>query len=368
MSKQVYIVAAKRTPFGAFGGKLKNMTATQLCTLSSKSALASGKVDPSLVDSVFVGNVAQTSMDAAYISRHVQLSCKIPIEVPALTINRLCGSGFQSVINGFQDILLGDSSISLCAGAENMSQSPLSVYGHDARFGIPLGNGMNLQDTLWSALTDHHIQTPMGMTAENLASKYNITRQECDTFALRSQMLWKEANLAGNFTAEMSPIELKIKGQVVVMETDEHPREVSLEKMGKLTSVFKKGGTVSAANASGICDGAGSILLASEEAIKEHNLVPMCRIVSYGIAGVDPSIMGIGPVPAIQQALKKANLTIEDMDRIEINEAFAAQFLVSYWNNMYLILCIINRLVKKNLDLIWILPIRMVKIESSNLY
>lgn len=327
MAKNIYIVGAKRTPFGAFGGKLMKVSATELCATSSKAALSAGNIDPSIVDSVFVGNVAQTSDDAAYIARHVQLKSDIPIETPALTVNRLCGSGFQSIVSGVQDILLGDSSVSLCGGSENMSQSPLAVYGHQSRFGVNLGAGMNLQDTLWSALTDKFTNTPMGVTAENLAEKYNITREEADEFAHRSQKTWAEAQKGGHFDAEIAPIDVKGRKGVETMLVDEHPREVSLEKMAKLKPVFKKDGTVTAANASGICDGAGSVVVASEDAVKQHGLKPLARVVSYGIAGVDPSIMGIGPVPAIQLALKHAGLTLDDMDRIEINEAFAPQFI-----------------------------------------
>ena len=327
MPRTVYIVAAKRTPFGAFGGKLKDLTSTELCVESSKAALTAGQIDPSIIDSVFVGNVLQTAEDAAYIARHVQLKSDIPIDKPALTVNRLCGSGFQSIVSGVQDISLGEAQVSLCGGSENMSQAPLSAWGHQARFGVNLGAGMNLTDTLWSGLTDKHTNTPMGITAENLAEKYNITREDADAFAHRSQSLWAAAEKGGHFTAEMAPIEIKGRKGSETMSSDEHPREVAMDKMAKLKPVFKKDGTVTAANASGICDGAGTVIVASEEAVKAHGLKPISRIVSYGIAGVEPKIMGIGPVPAIQQALQRANLSLDDMDRIEINEAFAPQFI-----------------------------------------
>lgn len=329
--RQVYIVAAKRTPFGTFGGTLKDLTATQLCVESSRAALRAGSIDPSLVDSVFVGNVLQTADDAAYMARHVQLQSNIPKDKPALTLNRLCGSGFQSVISGVHDVMLGEAHVSLCGGSENMSQAPLSAWGHHARFGTQLGAGLNLTDTLWSGLTDKHTNTPMGITAENLAIQYHITREEADAWAHRSQTLWANAEKAGYFNAEMAPIEIKLKKgtttKTKIMSSDEHPRQVTMDKMATLPPVFQKNGTVTAANASGICDGAGTIIVASEEAVKQHDLKPMSRIVSYGIAGVEPTIMGIGPVPAIQQALKRANLSLNDMDRIEINEAFASQFI-----------------------------------------
>lgn len=332
MFRDIYIVAAKRTPFGAFGGSFKNFSATELATVASLGALKSSSnknnnILPSQIDSVFVGNVLQSSVDAAYISRHVQLKCDIPREKPALTINRLCGSGFQSIVNGLQDIQLGQSEVSLCAGTDNMSQAPLAVYGQDARFGVNLGLGMNLKDTLWSGLTDELIKTPMGITAENLAEKYSITRQDCDEYAVRSQQAYKVAHDAGVFKAEIEPVELSAKKKTIIVENDEHPREVAIEKLAKLPSVFKKDGTVTAANASGICDGAGAVIVASEEAVKKHGYTPLARIVSYAIVGVDPTIMGIGPVPAMNLALERANLTMADMDRIEINEAFAAQYL-----------------------------------------
>ncbi|OQS07368.1 3-ketoacyl-CoA thiolase, mitochondrial [Thraustotheca clavata] len=323
----VFIVAAKRTPFGAFGGKFKSVTATDMCVHATKAALQSIDLDPKLVDTVIVGSVAQTSKDAAYLARHVQLKSGMPIESPALTINRLCGSGFQSIINGMHEIKLGEASIAVCGGAESMSQAPLVVFGDKARFGVPLGAGLNMEDSLWSALTDTYAKCAMGVTAENLGAKYEITREQCDEFALRSQTLWGKANEAGEFKDEIAPYELKVKGKLEVFDTDEHPRATTIEKLGKLKPVFKENGLVTAGNASGIADGAGSVILASEEAVKQHGLTPLARVVSYGVSGVDPTIMGIGPVPAIQQALKRANLKLEDIDLLEINEAFAAQYL-----------------------------------------
>lgn len=327
IAKNIYIVAAKRTPFGNFGGKLKDISATDLCAEAAKAAIAAAKLDPSLIDAVQVGNVSQTSSDGAYISRHVGLKAGVPIEKPALTINRLCGSGFQSVIGGIHEILLGEAEITLAGGAENMSQAPLAVYGNQARFGVGLGAGLNLQDTLWSALTDSYSKTPMGITAENLAEKYGITREECDTFGLRSQTLWAQANAAGHFDAEIAPVDVKVGRNIEKFTTDEGPRQVTLEKLAKLKPVFKKDGVVTAGNASGISDGAGAVILASEDAVRQHNLTPLARVVSYQVSGVDPSIMGIGPVPAIRGALARAGLTINDIDIFDINEAFAAQWL-----------------------------------------
>lgn len=327
LTKNIYIVAAKRTPFSNFGGKLKDVSATELGAHAARAALAAGNIDPALVDAVQVGNVAQTSADATYLARHVGLKAGVPIESPALTVNRLCGSGFQSVIGGVQDILLGDAQIVLTGGAENMSQAPLAAYGNHARFGVKLGAGLNLVDTLWAALTDSHSNTPMGITAENLAVKYGITREQSDEFGLRSQTLYAQAHAAGHFDAEIAPIEVKAGRNVEMLTADEGPRQTTLEKLAKLKAVFKKDGVVTAGTASGITDGAGAVVLASEDAVRQHNLKPLARIVSYQVSGVDPTIMGIGPVPAIRGALARAGLQISDIDIFDINEAFAAQWL-----------------------------------------
>lgn len=328
MLKNIYIVAAKRTPFGAFGGLLKDLSATELGVSSTKAALSAGKIDPSLVDACYFGNVVQSNKDAAYLARHVALMSGMAVPTPALTINRLCGSGFETVILGSNAISLNQASIVVCGGTENMSNAPFSVDGNSVRWGVALGKGLNMQDMLWAGLTDSYAGTPMGITAENLATKYNITREDCDNFAIRSQTLWKKAKDAGHFDLEMAPIEVKGKKGPVLVDTDEHPRpETVLEKIGKLKPVFAKDGVVTAASSSGICDGAGTIILASEEAVKEHQLTPLARLVSFNVVGCEPSQMGIGPVPAIQNALKMAGLTLNDMDRIEVNEAFAAQFL-----------------------------------------
>ncbi|KAJ6662951.1 hypothetical protein lerEdw1_010772, partial [Lerista edwardsae] len=322
----VFIVSAKRTPFGAYGGLLKDLTATDLTEVAARSALAAGKVSPEIIDSVVVGNVMQSSADAPYIARHVGLRVGVPVAVPALTVNRLCGSGFQSIVNGSQEICLKESEVVLCGGAENMSQSPYSL--RNVRFGTKFGVDLKLEDTLWAGLTDLHIKTPMGVTAENLAAKYNITREDCDRYALKTQQRWKAAHEAGRFNAEMAPIEVKAKKGKQSMERDEHPRpEATPEQLGKLPTVFKKDGTVTAGNASGVCDGAGAVIIASEEAVKKHSLTPLARIVAYHSAGCDPNIMGIGPVAAITEALKKAGLSLKDMDLVEVNEAFAPQYL-----------------------------------------
>jgi acetyl-CoA acyltransferase 2 len=325
--KGIFIVAGKRTPFGAFGGKLKELTATDLCEVSSKAAISAANLDPAAIDSVFVGNVIQSAADAAYISRHVGLRCGLRIEVPALTLNRLCGSGFESVIQGAETIELNRGKIVLCGGTENMSQAPFCADGNSIRWGVALGQGPQLRDSLWSGLTDSHVKLPMGLTAENLANQYQISRQDCDEFSLRSQTLWASANAQKFFHAEISPVEVKGKKGHEIVDTDEHPRTTSLEKLATLKPVFQKNGTVTAGSASGICDGAGSIIMASEDALKLHNLVPLARLVAWDRVGCDPSIMGIGPVQAIQRVLQYANLKLDDIDLVEINEAFAAQTL-----------------------------------------
>ncbi|CAI5730313.1 unnamed protein product [Hyaloperonospora brassicae] len=325
--KTVYVVAAKRTPFGSFGGTLKHITATDLCAHAARATLAAAALDPALVDTVQVGNVAATSPDGAYIARHVQLKADVPQDKPALTVNRLCGSGFQSVVGGLHEVLLGHAEIALCGGAENMSQSPMAVYGHDARFGVSLGAGLHLQDTLWAALTDSYVQTAMGMTAEHLAAQYGISREACDAMGLQSQTRWAHAHASGWLEAEVAPLEVQVGRRTETFAVDEAPRVVDRAKLAKLKPVFKPDGVVTAGNASGIADGAGAVLLASEGAVKQHGLEPLARVVSYQVSGVDPKIMGIGPVPAITGALKRAGLNKSDIDMYDINEAFAAQWL-----------------------------------------
>lgn len=325
--KGVFIVGAKRTPFGTLGGKFVKTTACDLQVVASKAALAAANVKPELVDTVNIGNVlANSSSDGAFLARHTLLKSGIPQEKPALQVNRLCGSGFQAVVNGCQDIQTGAARISLTGGADNMSQAPYTV--RNIRFGSPLGVSPVLEDSLWLGLTDTYCKLPMALTAEKLGAQCKITRDEVDAFALRSQQLWTKAQEAGRFNEELCPVSIKVKGKMEEVTMDEHPRpKTTIESLKKLPTLFKENGLVTAGSASGICDGAGAIVLASEEAVKEHNLKPLARVVSYSTVGVDPSIMGIGPVPAIQMALKVAGKTLDEMDLIEINEAFGAQAL-----------------------------------------
>jgi len=327
LSRGIFVVAAKRTPFGTFGGSLKTKTPTELSVIASNAAIQSCGISPSDISSVCIGNVLSASApDAPYLSRHVALKCGLPVPTPALIVNRLCGSGFQSIVNGCQEILAGDSAVVLTGGTDSMSACPYAV--RDIRFGTKLGSDPTLEDMMWTSLTDRLSGTPMGVTAENLAEKYNVTREDCDNFALRSQQTWAAAAEKGHFKDEVAPIMLKIKKKDVEMSLDEHPKpKTTLEGLAKLPAVFKKGGVVTAGGASGICDGAGAVIIASEEAVTKHGLTPLARILAYGVAGCEPTIMGIGPVPAIQAMLGKAGISLGQVDQIEINEAFAAQAL-----------------------------------------
>ena len=322
----VYIVDGARTAFTEFGGSFAKVDATTLGTATAIEAMSRSNVKPEQVDHVIYGNVIHTGKNASYIARHIGLNAGVPQEVPALTLNRLCGSGMQSIVSGAQHILVGDADIVLAGGAENMSQSPYSNY--EQRFGgSKLGN-LQFEDMLQATLTDQYTGTGMGMTAEKLSEQYSISREEQDAFAVESNLRAAKAVEDGIFAEEIVPIEVKYRKKSVLVDKDEHIKpDVTEERMAELRPAFKKDGTVTAANASGINDGAASVVIASEKAVNEHGLKPIARIVSWGVAGVDPTIMGIGPVPAIRQALERANLTVEDIDVIEINEAFAAQYL-----------------------------------------
>jgi len=328
LPREIWIVGAKRTAFGTFGGALKDLSATDLAVEASKAALAQAKVAPEDVNHVVFGNVQQTSPDAIYHARHVGLRAGVPVAVPALTVNRLCGSGFQAVVSGAEQIILGDAEIVLVGGAENMTQAPHVIRGARQGQGFAFGKAPALEDTLWSALTDSYTGMPMAITAENLAEKYGISREECDAYALRSQKAWAAADAAGWFKAEITPLTLKTRKGPVVFERDEHPRpDATAEGLAKLSPVFKKDGTVTAGNASGICDGAAALVLASREAAERRGLTPLARVVQWGVAGCDPKLMGIGPAPAIRGALDRAGLKLADLDLIEVNEAFAPQYL-----------------------------------------
>jgi acetyl-CoA acyltransferase 2 len=326
LTKSVVIVAAKRTPFGTMLGALTGQSANDLAVHASKAALEQCGIDKKDVGHVIVGNVMQTSADAIYCARHVGLKAGLPIETPALTVNRLCGSGFQAIVNGAEQLLLGETQAVLVAGTENMTQSPFILRG--ARQGWQFGKAPPVEDSLWTALTDSYVNTPMAVTAENLAVKYGITRAQCDELALSSQQRWAQANEAGRFKSEIAVMELPGKKGPTVFAVDEHPRPQStLETLGRLAPVFKKDGVVTAGNASGICDGAAALVLVTEDFAKQKGMKPLARLVQWGVAGVDPNIMGIGPAPAIRSALSRAELKQGDVDLFEVNEAFAPQYL-----------------------------------------
>lgn len=326
MSDSIVIIAAKRTPIGTLQGALKSLTANELGALAAKSAIAESGTDASQIDHVVVGNVLQSSSDAIYCARHVGLYAGAPIEAPALTVNRLCGSGFEAIVEGARQLMLGEATLVLAGGTENMSQAPHVLRG--GRDGWAFGRSPQLEDSLAAALTDSYCKAPMGITAEKLAELHGLTRDDCDAHAKRSQDRYAAAQDAGFFAREIVPVEIVTKKGVTVVSKDEHPRAgTTLEALAKLAPVFKKEGVVTAGNASGINDGAAMLVLCKESYASEHSLKPLAKIVSWGIAGVDPSVMGIGPVPAIRQALAKAKLTLADMDLVEVNEAFAAQYL-----------------------------------------
>merc|ERR1712001_719678 len=327
LKQGIFVVAAKRTPFGTFGGALKSHTPTDLQVHALAAAMKAGNVQPDMVDSVVVGNVlTAAAADCPYVARHTALRAGLRLETPANTVNRLCGSGFQAIVNGCQDIALGDAQVVMTGGTDNMSACPYAV--RDIRFGTKLGSDPKLEDMMWASLTDLHTKTPMGVTAENLAVKYELTRDEVDDFAIRSQQTWGVANEKGVFADEIVPVSIKTRKGMVEMTTDEHPKPKTLkEQIAKLPPVFKKGGVVTAASASGICDGAAAVVVASESAVKEQGLTPLARVVGYGLAGCEPTIMGIGPVPATRAMCTSTGIGLDDVAEIEINEAFGAQTL-----------------------------------------
>ncbi len=326
MSETLVFIGGKRTPFGANGGSLKGINPSDLSVAASKAALEQAKVKPDEIDHVIFGNVLHSAADSIYTPRHTGLKLGIPIPVPALGINRLCGSGFQVVVEAFHQMLAGDSKIALVGGVENMSMAPYVVRG--ARWGMKMGN-QELEDSMVQSLTDSYTGSPMGITAENLATQYKISRAECDEFALRSQKLCKEAIAAGRFADEIAPfITTDRKGAPLTISADEHPKpETTMETLQKLKSVFKKEGTVTAASASGIVDGAAALVVTTASEAAKRGSKPLGRMISYGIAGCDPKIMGIGPVPAAKIALERAGMKLDQMDLIEVNEAFAPQTL-----------------------------------------
>ena len=325
MNKDIYILGGARTPMAEYAGKLKDISALDLGATAARAAMERTGVKPESIDHVVFGNVLQTSSDAVYGARHVGLKAGLPIEVPALTVNRLCGSGIQAAISGGQLIQLGEADVVLTGGMESMSQAPHVIRG--LRSGLRLGQGQ-LEDTLWSALLDTHCGCTMAGTAENCAAKYSISREEQDRYAIRSQQLADKAWREGRFKDEVVPVELKSRKGSEMFAQDDHMRpDTTMEGLANLPAAFSKNGCVTAGNASGIVDGGAALLIASENGVKKHGLKPLARLTHWAYVGVEPTLMGMGPAPATRMVLEKAKLTLKDIDLIEVNEAFAAQYL-----------------------------------------
>jgi acetyl-CoA acetyltransferase family protein len=325
-TRDVVFLSGVRTPFGTFGGSLKDYTAVDLTVVAAKAAIERAGVTPEDVQHSIFGNVLQTTSDTIYFARHVALKAGCSIETPALTVNRLCGSGFQAIISGAQEILLGQADLCLVGGGESMSQAPHIARG--LRWGAQLGRSPVLEDSLWESLKDPVAGLSMAETAENLAEMYKLDRGCVDEFALRSQQLAKAGWDSGAYADEVVGVTVKNPKtrQTEQFARDEHMRpDTTLEGLGKLKPHFKADGVVTAGNASGIGDGASALVIASAEYAKEKGLTPLARLVAWGVAGVDPKIMGIGPVPATKNAFRAANMSMDDMDLIEVNEAFAPQ-------------------------------------------
>lgn len=324
--ESVYIIEGARTPFGTFGGALKDVTDIKLGVTAAQEAIKRSGLSTEEIEDVSFGNVIHTNISSSYLARHIGLGSGVPQSSSALTVNRLCGSGLQAIISSTQNIMLNSVSTALAGGTENMSQAPHVL--RDTRFGSPNGSP-KVDDMLWGTLTDEYIGCGMGVTAENLAKKYGISREEQDEFALKSHQKSDAATKSGRFSEEIVPVTVTKKKREKLISEDEHIRtDIKAEDLSKLKPAFKKGGSVTAGNASGINDGAAAVILASGSYLEEHHdITPLARIVSWGLAGVDPNIMGIGPVASSEKALKSAGLEWKDIDLIELNEAFASQSL-----------------------------------------
>lgn len=323
--KEVLILGGARTPMTEYVGALRDVSALELGAVAARAALQKTGVEPEWIDHVVFGNVLQTSADAIYGARHVALKAGVPIEVPALTVNRLCGSGIQAAVSGAQLIQLDEAEIVLTGGTESMSQAPHVMRG--LRTGLKLGQG-KLEDSLYEALLDPMCGLFMAQTAERCAAQYSISREEQDCYALRSQQLADEAWRSGRFADEVVPVEVKSRKGSTVVARDDHLRpETTLEGLAQLPPAFSKEGTVTAGNASGIVDGGAALVLASEAAVRDRGLTPLARLAGWATVGVDPATMGMGPAPAIRKLLERTRVSIADIDLFEINEAFAGQYL-----------------------------------------
>ena len=320
MNKEIVIVEGARTPFAKISGLFKDIKATDLGVIAAKEAIRRSGIDASEIDEVIFGNVQQSSQEAHMLARHVALKAGAKENTPGLTVNRVCGTGIEVLIQAAKSIQLGDAEVVLAGGTENMSQVPHVIRG--MRWGTPLGSP-EIQDWLWDGLLDTNVGCTMAVTAENLAKQYQLTREEIDAHAYSSHERAR-AN-RDKLREEIVPVEVKTKKGTILLEEDQHVRETSMEQLAKLPARFIEGGVVTPGNASGMVDGAAAVIVTTLDYAKKHQLRPLAKLVSYEVVGVDPTIMGIGPVPAIQGALKKANLTIDDLDLVEINEAFSAQ-------------------------------------------
>ena len=322
--KEIVLLEGARTPFTKISGSFRNITATELGVIAAKEAIRKSNINAEDIDQVVFGNVQQSSKDAHILARHVGLKAGTRLETPGLTINRVCGTGIEAILTGARYILAGEAEVVLAGGTENMSQVPHVIRG--MRWGSPLG-GPLVEDWLWDGLLDTNAGCTMAETAENLAAKYNISREEVDAHALTSQTRAIEAREKGYFKEEIVPVTIKGRKGDTVIDEDEHIRETTMEQLEKLEARFVEGGVVTPGNASGMVDGAAAVVIASRGYAERNGLKPIARLVSWDVVGVEPKYMGIGPVPAIQGALKKADLQMKDLDLIEINEAFSAQYL-----------------------------------------
>ncbi|MGV8919246.1 MAG: acetyl-CoA C-acyltransferase family protein [Pseudomonas sp.] len=319
---EVFIVSAARTAIGTFGGSLKDVPLAELATTAVKAALERSGVDPAQVGHVVMGNVIPTEPVDAYLGRVAAMNAGIPKETPAYNVNRLCGSGLQAIISAAQTLLLGDAEVVIGAGAESMSRGPYLLPA--ARWGARMGNTQAL-DYMLGILHDPFHGIHMGITAENIAERNGITRAMQDALALEDQVRASRAIEEGRFIEQIAAVEVRSRKGTQLFNVDEHPRATSLEQLAQMKAAFKKDGSVTAGNASGLNDGAAALVMATGAAVKSNNLRPLARLVAYAHAGVEPELMGLGPIPATRLALKRAGLTVADMDVVEANVAFAAQ-------------------------------------------
>ena len=325
MSTPVFLLGGARTPMTEYVGALKDVSALELGAIAARAALARTGVAADQIDHVVFGNVMQTSADAIYGARHIGLKAGVPVDVPALTVNRLCGSGIQAAISGAQMIQLGEAEVVLTGGVESMSQAPHVIRG--LRSGLRLGQG-TLEDSLWEALTDTHCGCSMAVTAENCAAKYGVSRRAQDEYALRSQQLAAAAWASGRLAEEVVPVDVRTRKGTEAVVRDDHMRpDTTLEGLAKLPPAFSKDGCVTAGNASGIVDGGAALVLASATAVERLGVTPLARLQGWATTGVEPSLMGMGPAPATRRLLDRTGLELADIDLFEINEAFAAQYL-----------------------------------------